>query len=118
MISRKAAINTAEAMWKRCDGDVDDYHALMVESLTVLPSASSGADEWCTDCKEYDQERHCCPRWNRVIRETLADSRSVRMSDGTLMVTVPNGTVVRRVLVSEEGTSFGGLYYPDGEDDE
>ena len=32
-------------------------------------------DEWCTDCKEYDHERHCCPRWNRVIRETLKDAQ-------------------------------------------
>ena len=32
-------------------------------------------DEWCTDCKEYDQERHRCPRWNKVIRETLKDAR-------------------------------------------
>ena len=32
-------------------------------------------DEWCTDCKEYDQERHCCPRWNRVIRQTLKDAQ-------------------------------------------
>ena len=28
-------------------------------------------DEWCTGCKEYDHERHCCPRFNRVIRTTL-----------------------------------------------
>lgn len=32
-------------------------------------------DEWCTDCKEYDRERHRCPRWNRVIRETLKDAQ-------------------------------------------
>lgn len=31
-------------------------------------------DEWCTDCKEYDTEKHCCPRFNRVIRNTLKDS--------------------------------------------
>lgn len=30
--------------------------------------------EWCTDCKEYDHERHCCPRWTKVIRNTLNDS--------------------------------------------
>lgn len=30
--------------------------------------------EWCTDCKEYDHEKHCCPRWNKVIRNTLNDS--------------------------------------------
>ena len=32
-------------------------------------------DEWCTDCKEYDQERRRCPRWNKVIRETLKDAQ-------------------------------------------
>ena len=25
--------------------------------------------EWCTDCKEYDQEKHCCHRWTKVIRQ-------------------------------------------------
>ena len=33
-------------------------------------------DEWCTGCKEYDKERHCCPRWNRVIRETVEEWKS------------------------------------------
>lgn len=28
-------------------------------------------DEWCTDCKEYDSEHHCCSRFNRVIRNTI-----------------------------------------------
>ena len=32
--------------------------------------------EWCTDCKEYDKERHCCPRFNRVIEETVAEMKS------------------------------------------
>lgn len=42
-----------------------------------LPSAQPemNFDEWCTDCKEYDHERHCCPRWNRVIRQTLKDMK-------------------------------------------
>ena len=30
-------------------------------------------DEWCYDCKEFDPERHCCPRWNKVIRQTVND---------------------------------------------
>ena len=41
-------------------------------------SAQPDIDEWCTDCKEYDSERHCCPRWNRVIRETLKDAQPER----------------------------------------
>ena len=33
--------------------------------------------EWCTGCKEYDQERHCCPRWNDVIRRTVEENKVV-----------------------------------------
>lgn len=72
-IDRQKAIDTANAMFERCDtGSIEDYHDLMVEALKVLP-ATEPPDEWCTDCKEYDQERHCCPRFNKVIRETLKD---------------------------------------------
>ena len=45
--------------------------------LEQLPSAqpehtnSWCINSWCIDCKEYDQERHCCPRYNRVIKQTL-----------------------------------------------
>lgn len=31
-------------------------------------------DEWCDTCKEYDQKKHCCPRFNKVIRKTLAEA--------------------------------------------
>lgn len=29
--------------------------------------------EWCHDCKEYDQDAHCCHRWSKVIRKTIAE---------------------------------------------
>lgn len=29
--------------------------------------------EWCHDCKEYDQEKHCCHRWTKVIRQTIVE---------------------------------------------
>ena len=32
------------------------------------------SEEWCTDCREYDNKKHCCPRFNKVIRNTLNDS--------------------------------------------
>lgn len=43
--------------------------------VNMLPSAQPEYhfDEWCTDCKEYDNERHCCPRFNQVIRTTLQE---------------------------------------------
>lgn len=43
--------------------------------LRHLPSAQPDTDEWCHDCKEYDKEHHCCPRWNRVIRTTLEEAQ-------------------------------------------
>ena len=26
-------------------------------------------------CKEYDQEKHCCHRWTKVIRQTVEDMK-------------------------------------------
>lgn len=50
-----------------------DRHAKIIEGL---PSAQPNLDEWCRDCKEYDKEKHCCPRWNRVIRQTVEDLKA------------------------------------------
>ena len=49
-----------------------------INHLSTMPSTQPPLDEWCTDCKEYDKEKHCCPRWNRVIRETLKDAQPER----------------------------------------
>lgn len=31
--------------------------------------------EWCETCKEYDQEKHCCLRWSKVIRNTVEEMK-------------------------------------------
>lgn len=93
LIDRQAAI---DALWKALyeyedktekqfqeseDLDVGDWivHRIFVQNMndidrqTILnlPSAQPDLNEWCTDCKEYDSEKHHCPRYNRVIREAL-----------------------------------------------
>ena len=45
----------------------------IIKIIESLPSAEPDMDEWCTDCKEYDKEKHCCPRWNKVIRKTVEE---------------------------------------------
>lgn len=55
-----------------CRG-IDEALSIISNLPSVQPQRKT--DEWCADCKEYDQERHCCPRWNRVIRETLKDAQ-------------------------------------------
>ncbi len=47
---------------------------VMVEEQSFDP-ADYNFNEWCHDCKEYDQERHCCPRFNNVIRKTVQECR-------------------------------------------
>ena len=78
LIERQAAIDAlkTDASFVMFD-DHGNYTAdglRILEVLTALPSAQH-YDEWCTDCKEYDHERHCCPRWNKVIREALKDAQ-------------------------------------------
>lgn len=72
LISRQAAIDIVRDEC-RCGEQAE-----LIEELEALPSAQPDTDEWCTDCKEYDRERHCCPRWTRVIRETLKDAQPER----------------------------------------
>ena len=49
----------------------------LYDILEQMPSAQPKPDEWCIDCKEYDSQKHCCPRFNRVIRNTLRDAQPV-----------------------------------------
>lgn len=37
-------------------------------------------DDWCTECKEFDHEKHHCPRFNRVIKETAEEIRGYMRS--------------------------------------
>lgn len=83
VINRKDAIGailSVEPIAELSDGDAVIRVSAANYVLGNLPSAQSEPhyDEWCDDCKEYDKERHCCPRWNKVIRETLKDAQPER----------------------------------------
>lgn len=45
------------------------YHLKDFEKVVFKEVPS--LNEWCTDCKEYDKDNHCCPRFNSVIGNTL-----------------------------------------------
>ena len=51
-----------------------------IDIIIAVPSAqpehtnSWYINSWCIDCKEYDTENKCCPRYNRVIKQTLDDA--------------------------------------------
>ena len=76
-MTREEAIKMLKS---KMDGTVDTSYEwaetvrMAIEALHKA-EAQIDTDEWCTDCKEYDTERNCCPRWNKVIRETLKDAQ-------------------------------------------
>lgn len=47
-------------------------------AIEAVPSATDEEFEWCHDCKEYDQEKHCCHRWTKVIRQTVEELKADR----------------------------------------
>ena len=85
-ISRQAAIKAIceDGTWLESQGCTDISMAERkqrdADILSDLPSAQPEHrfDEWCTDCKEYDKEKHCCPRFNQVIRTTLQEVQEER----------------------------------------
>ncbi len=67
-ISRQAAISLASGA---C------HPANVAKELMRLPSVQPkyNTSEWCHDCSEYDQDKHCCPRFNKVIRNTVKEMK-------------------------------------------
>lgn len=50
----------------------------VIDIIEAMPSADLECQEfeWCHDCKEYDQEKHCCHRWTKVIRQTIEELKA------------------------------------------
>ena len=44
-------------------------------STSKMNEGSDYEFEWCDTCKEYDQEKHCCHRWTKVIRNTVEEMK-------------------------------------------
>ena len=53
---------------------------ICIQKILDIPSAELETFEFCSGgdnpCKEYDQEKHCCHRWTKVIRQTVEEMKS------------------------------------------
>lgn len=63
--------------------------------------------EWCHECKEYDQEKHCCHRWSRAIRNTIAEleeyyGKYITKHDKTLVIDYPDTDDVQTIIVMDD----------------
>lgn len=54
--------------------EITNCIAMVVNEPSVIPQEPQ-TFKWCTDCREYNQEKHCCPRWSKVIRNTVEEMK-------------------------------------------
>ena len=74
LISRQWLMECVNEGWIKFETEKDKNKFIHLIRDTA-PSAQPDLDEWCNTCREYDHERHCCPRFNRVIREALKEAQ-------------------------------------------
>ena len=48
-----------------------------IEALEQQPCYNP--DEWCHTCSEYDHDKHCCPRYNKVIRNAVEEMKQPKV---------------------------------------
>ena len=89
VISRQQVINALERAKQNIRHNIERAIGKAVceildeveNGIKQLPSAEEESFEWCTDCKEYDQEKHCCHRYTKVIRQAVAEMKVVHCID-------------------------------------
>lgn len=85
----KAYMTSGNPIW-----DVTEIGEAFYMAIEALEQSEPNNDEWCTDCKEYDQERQCCPRWSKVIRQTLKDAQPERWIPCSETIDIPENEVL------------------------
>lgn len=74
-ISRQAVIDMAGlSEWFDSSDSYNEFVIALSELPLVTPQEPQ-TFKWCTNCKEYDQEKHCCHRWSNVIRDTVEEMK-------------------------------------------
>lgn len=68
---------------KYADTIIEANHPVFIRTKSksrIEPSVQSDQEdfEWCTNCKEYDQEQHCCHRFTKVIRNTVEELKTTQ----------------------------------------
>ena len=102
----------------QCEASVADSEGWLgsirdaVIELEDLPSAEPEFEEfeWCHDCKEYDQEKHCCHRWTKVIRQSVDEVKNSQWIPVT--EALPNNAEYDWVLGQIREKDSGYLWIP------
>jgi len=60
------------------------YYGTDIHECIDKVVAEHEAYEWCTGCKEYDQEKHCCHRWISHIKQAIDELKENEVDDCVL----------------------------------
>jgi hypothetical protein len=88
-MTRKEKINQLNDIFAEINEDDNAVCYLTSEDNELIESAIEALsqescynpDEWCHDCSEYNQDKHCCPRFNNVIRKAVEEMKQEPVLD-------------------------------------
>ena len=80
-VSKEAVIEAISDELDRIDHVPQWVYDRLISRIKMLKSAEEESFEWCTDCKEYDQDAHCCHRFSKMIRKTFDEMQIVRCKE-------------------------------------
>ena len=99
----KAAFNIAiHDIKQRHDWDINNLILINKDNYEPLEQKSQ-TFKWCTDCKEYDQEKHCCHRWSKVIRDTVEEMKQEQEPKTGHWINTANPRMSDNIVCSECG---------------
>jgi hypothetical protein len=80
-ISRQAAIDALDKRFDEIPMEQTTEILLLRKDLRTLPPVQPkyNTSEWCKTCKEYNQDKHCCPRYNKVIRNAVEEMKEPKV---------------------------------------
>jgi hypothetical protein len=64
-------------MFDKSNMQIDIALNMAIEALQEVQKHEE-TFEWCHDCKEYDKDNSSCPRWSKVIRNTVEELKTDR----------------------------------------
>ena len=82
LIDADALADELAVLLERNEKLIDEWLANLIEdAVDDAPTVDAEPVEpiefeWCHDCKEYDQNAHCCHRWTKVIRNTVNELKT------------------------------------------
>ncbi len=74
LIDRQMAIDILDAYQVMVENGEENPYTWARFRMSELPSAQQD----CTECPEYDTERHYCPKYCDVIKQTLEEAKQER----------------------------------------